>query len=232
MWRLGLALGAGLLAAVVSLPADMQESAWRARAMLGPEHWACVLRIERVRPQSASRQVRYALVFELEDRLWFYADDEGTQSLSLWRGHLVRDKADLGPLLKEIDPGYVRHEFVPTPPVADRPPAGPAPLPQGCFIACVAYLQSLAAAGRRPEDARLLSYYGAAPVGSRGHTVLYYTENGRRYYYDPQAASSPAAISDRVPTEALAIARAAAPGRGYARPERAVFLPLRPAAAA
>jgi len=233
MWRHGLQLGALFLAAIASLRADMQESAWRARAMIGPDRWARVLRIERVRPRAASPEVRYALVFELEDRLWFYADDEGTQSLSLRRGRLERDKADLGPLLKEIDPGYRRHELVLIAPASVKTPAASAaPLSQGCFIECVAYLQSLAAAGRMPEDARLLAYYGAVAVGSRGHTVLYFKEKGRRFYYDPEATPGLAAIPDQVPPDALAIARVAAPGVGYARPARAVFLPLRPPAAA
>ena len=227
MWRHLLQVCGLFIATVASLSADMEESAWQARTMLGPEHWAQVLRIARVRGGVQALPVRYALVFEFEDRLWFYAADEGTQSLSTRRGRLERDKADLGPLLKEIDPGYVRHDLVLKAPVVVRAPGRPAPLPQGCFIECVAYLQSMLAAGRNPGDVRLLAYYGAPSVGRRGHTVLYFAEKGSRYYYDPEASPTLVPIPDYVPLEALAVARLAAPGVGYAKPERAVFLPLR-----
>jgi len=209
-----------------SLRADLAGPAWRARALLGPGHWSQVVRIERARTAFVPERVLYALIFELENRLWYYAGDEGTQSLSLQSGRLEQDKADLEPLLRAVVPGLRRYSVQAS---GEPVPVEPGPresLPQGCFIACVAFLQSLVADGRPPDAARLVAYYGAPSVRSPGHTVLYFEREGSRYYYDPQGGPTPVPIPDWLADDALTIARFSAPGAGHAPPKRAVFLAL------
>jgi hypothetical protein len=231
MWLRRLSWCSLALLAAVSLPADMRESAWRARGMLGPARWAQVLRIGLAQRGSTPAREVYALVFELEDRLWYYADDSGTESLSTQRGRLAQDMADLGPLLKKVDPRFDRYEVLRREPgdivTSDRAAA----LPQGCFIECVAYLQAMSDLGRAPDEARLVSYYRAAGGRTQGHTVLYFARQGEGFFYDPEGSQAPVPIGHEVRLEALAIARAAAPAFGYPPLERAVFLPLQVAPA-
>jgi hypothetical protein len=227
MWKRGACFFLGWCLGLARADADMLASARRAQEMLGPGGWSEVLQIQRARQGFVPASVVYALVFELEDRLWFYEENSGTQSLSLWRDHLAADKAELGPLLRAIDPGFAHFEAIdPVPP--PRPEfAGRAELPQGCFIDCVARLRAMIATGNPPEEARLLACYPDPAHGARGHTLLYFVRAGRRFCYDPgngaQARPIPAAIS----ADALTLARWSFPGGGLPPPQRAVFLALR-----
>ena len=216
----------GLVLCALPLRGGMLESAWRARGMLGPGTWAEVLRIEKTSPAAAPPAVVFALVFELEGRLWYYAENSGTESLSLYRDHLAEDEADPGPLLRAIDPGFGRYEVLDVAVHVTPARAAGGPLPQGCFIECVAYLREMVDAGQVPEEARLVAYYAGAKGDSRGHTVLSFTRAGQRYCYDPSAGAKPRPIPATVSSSALAISGWAAPGPGYAPPRRAVFLPL------
>ena len=88
--------------------------------------------VEGVRPR-----VLHALVFEFSGILWFYTDTDGTQSLSLRKGRLDEDKADLGPLLRDIEPGFTRWRALPE--ESKRADVTTAEeLPNGCFIESVA----------------------------------------------------------------------------------------------
>jgi len=103
-----------LLLATASLRAgDSLAHARQARALLGPAFWSCVLRIENETRGGAYAPMLHALVFEFAGRLWFYTDANGTQSFSLHRGRLAEEKADFGPLLRDIEPGFAhqRHGF-------------------------------------------------------------------------------------------------------------------------
>ena len=227
MWLRSLSWYSVALLAAASLRADLPDAARQAQAMIGHDRWSRVLRIESVRPGSARPVVVHALVFELEDRLWYYAAGSGTESLSLYRGRLAQDKADLGPLLHEVVPSMVRFDVLepaPAAPAAGLPRGG---LPNGCFIESVAYWQRLVDTGQGPDEARLVSYYGPPAGNVPGHTVLYFARGEQRYYYDAHGSAVPRPIPGRVPAGALAIAQYAAPGPGHAPPVRAVFLPLR-----
>jgi hypothetical protein len=212
--------------AAADLRADQLGSARLARALLGPDAWTQVLRIEKVRPGFPRHSVVYALAFELEDRLWYYAEDFGTQSLSLYGGHLLQDKANLGPLLQQIDRGFRHYEVLEEGKSEKMPGKNRADLPQGCFIECLARLRAMVAAGEVPDEAQLMAYYAAATVDTPGHTVLYFTRAGRRYCYDPMTPSKPKPVPAYVSSDALAIARWSAPGQNRLQPQRAVFLPL------
>ena len=225
MWLRYLSWCLGVWLMTVPLRAGMLDSAWRARELLGPGGWAQVLRIEKDRPWFARPAVVHALVFELEDRLWYYADNLGTQSLSLVGGRLARDKSDLSALLREIEPGFSRYEVMRNETKSGEADRSRGELPQGCFIECVGYLRAMIRAGKAPDEARLVAYYVTVAGDTRGHTVLYFMRAGRRYYYDPAYPSEPRPIPPYVSSEAQAIADLVAPG--FAPPRRAVFLPLR-----
>lgn len=208
------------------LAADSQDSAWQARDLLGPERWAQVVRVESNRMLGRSTVI-HALVFELEGRLWFYAEHRGTESLSLEDGRLAQDKADLLPLLRHLDPAVTRYQVVPRPAAHFASARLNPALPNGCFIESVAYFQRLVDTGRAPDEARLLAYYGVNGADAGGHTILYYERAGRRYFYDPAGAAAPARLADDVHSDPLAIADAATPAFARHRPQRAKFLPLR-----
>ncbi|MES1167772.1 MAG: hypothetical protein ABUL61_01245, partial [Oleiharenicola lentus] len=129
-----LATGLGLLLAVPAL-AGSRESAYRARELIGPEVWSRVVHIEN-QPGVASRYPGefYALVVEFADVLWFYTEYDGTQNLSLQRGQVAADKANLGALLRAVDPAL--QEYTLAPEVSE--PIGEAVIPpNGCFLACL-----------------------------------------------------------------------------------------------
>ncbi len=171
-----------LLLLVVAQANDALLHARRAQALLGPDVWSRLVRVEnRARPGAYPRTV-YALVFEFMGRLWFYADVNGTQSFSLHAGRLEQEKADFGPLLRDIEPGFQRWSVLPD----DGTAAGP--LPNGCFIESVALLRARLAQGRPVSSPQLLSYYVDTHQGRRGHTVLLYRDNERTVVCDPARA--------------------------------------------
>ncbi|MBS0662335.1 MAG: hypothetical protein JSR48_03675 [Verrucomicrobia bacterium] len=169
------------LAAGASSPS---QDVWRARDLLGPDTWAEVIRIENRHRHSAYPARFDALVFEQGGILWFYVPSEGTQSLSLYRNHADADKADLAPLLAAIEPGFVRHREVS---VVERPaaPVANSPLPNGCFLECIARWRAKVERGDQGTRPRLLSCYTETAAGLRGHTVLVYETTDGVEVLDP-----------------------------------------------
>jgi hypothetical protein len=190
----------------VAVAGASPAAAWQARALLGPEVWSRVVRIGNERPGAYPAEV-YATVFAFNGILWFYTGSEGTQSLSLRRGWLERDQADLQPLLEAIDAGFVRHE------VLDGPEAGGGsgqrPLPHGCFINSVVALRKLLAGEQPVAGAALLSYYFESGRRAKGHTVLVFATPEGWFFQDEELGPGPRPLP-RMPGEppALAAARA------------------------
>jgi hypothetical protein len=197
------------LASVPALRADRSlEQARRAQALLGPETWSRVIRIEN--DTSASRYPRtlHALVFELAGILWFYTEADGTQSFSLHPGRLAEEKADFAPLLRDIEPGFVRWRVV-----ADNgrplpPPAAPGALRNGCFIESVAELRLRLARGEDLERPQLLSYYANTPLGLHGHTVLVFGRGTQMEIFDPSRPLARSFVARELGPDALDLARA------------------------
>lgn len=219
LWLLSLLL----LVFVSCLRAGSRESAFQVRAMLGPELWSRVLRVENDRPGRDSRYPAefHALVVEFEGILWLYTEFDGTQTLSRYAGRADEDRAGLAALLQAVEPGLVRFEDV-----TDRPPPALAPgaPPYACFPASVARWTELRRGPNPPERARLLAYY---PERQRqGHMVLEYWQDGRRYVFDPAQPATDREISIRLGEDPLRVARVLfRPGDRH-RPVRAMHLEL------
>jgi hypothetical protein len=161
-------------------------SAHRAQTLLGVDAWSKVIRIENTGSTAQYPRVVHALVFELVGMLWFYTEFDGTQSFSTYRGRLNRDKADFGPLLREINPGFTRWSVTCADPVlAD---VDNSHLRNGCFVESVANLRRRLFASGAVVRPQLLSYY--AKSNRAGHTVLTFeTEEGVRVI-DPSHPST------------------------------------------
>jgi hypothetical protein len=142
-----------------------------AQDLLGTGGWSEVIRIENRSFPSPYPRTVYALVFELNDALWFYTDTDGTQSLSRFLGRLKADEADVGPLLRFIEPGF--EHWAPVPSLSTQVPLHRR-IPHGCFLECIALLRERMSAGMSTHDARLLSYYVRIAGQTYGHTVLQY----------------------------------------------------------
>lgn len=182
---------------------DSLAHARQAQAMLGPEVWSQVIRIENTARRSPYPATLHALVFELEGVLWFYSDQDGTQSFSLQRGRLAEEKADFGPLLRDIDRGFTRWRVVPA--AGGAAEAARGPLPNGCFIQSVAASRAL---GDGAEQPQLLAYYVRTASGLRGHTVLTYKAHGRLGVFDPEQPHHARNFPETLGRDALALARA------------------------
>ncbi|WP_107833751.1 hypothetical protein [Opitutus sp. ER46] len=199
-----------LLLVPASAPAALERSldhVWTARAGLGDEAWAEVLRIENQRRTGRYPRILHALVFEFEGLLWFYTPTEGTQSLSLYVDRLDQERADLRPLLQAIERGFTRWEVLPQGPA----PARATPLeqlPNGCFVACVSEWRRLRRERVAVAAALLLSFYEDAGAGSGGHTVLAYEVAGELQVYDPADGKTARRFSPRLLADPLALARA------------------------
>ncbi len=200
-----------LLSAAAVLRADSLASVQIARALLGPDVWSRVVRIDNGTGSARYPSRLHALVFELEDRLWFYTEYDGTQSLSLYAGRLERDKADLWPLLREVVPDMRRFTDV-TDSIAPPKPLSRASdaemLPSGCFIKCIARLRALQRDAAPPEDVGLLAYYVETMSGRVGHCVLVYRQDGHRYVYDPEGEGKVSLVPTVASNDPLALARA------------------------
>ncbi len=181
----------------------------RARALLGAETWARVVRVENAAPASVYPKTVYALVFELGGLLWFYTDTDGTQSFSLHRHNLAAEKADFAPLLRDIEPGFVAHTILPDDAEEAEAKAEGFPLPHGCLIESYAMLRERAQRGESIGQSRLLSYH---VEGRRiGHTVLLYeTARGPRVI-DPEAPDRPRRVKRRIAHDAVEVARSLRP---------------------
>ncbi|HWA86853.1 MAG TPA: hypothetical protein VG710_11565 [Opitutus sp.] len=178
------------------------ENACRAQAMLGPGTWSRLIRIENRAERSVYPREVFALVFEFADILWFYTDTDGTQSFSLHRNDLAAEKADFGPLLRDIEPGFA--SYVPVAP-APRKSRGGA-LRNGCFIESIAALSDRLARGELISRAELLSYYAGVRGRLRGHTVLIYEAARGAFVFDP-ADQRATRIGATLPDDPLATAR-------------------------
>jgi hypothetical protein len=186
--------------------AESLENAQRARAMLGPNVWARVIRVENVAERSRYPEIVHAVIFELGGVLWFYTDTDGTQSFSLHRHNLAAEKADLAPLLREIEPGFVRWDVVPANNSVIEP-AGASALPNGCLIESFLAARQLEASGAVVRNAQLVSFY--ADVGGilAGHTVLAYEGKGGAYLIDPNEPGRRIRIGRRLPDKPLDVVR-------------------------
>jgi hypothetical protein len=154
------------------------EAARRAAELLGPEVWSQVLQIER----RAEPRIAYATVFELGGLLWLYDPACGTQSLSLHRDQLAREKANLHPLLRAVEPRLTRFVALPPAPAQfDRAAA----LPNGCFVESYAAWRERSRLADPVLEARLLSYYVLRSGRLQGHTVLTYLTPTGVFVLDP-----------------------------------------------
>ena len=222
--RLRILLLAGfLLASAGTARADSRESAFQARAMLGAEVWSRVLRIENDAPGRGSRYpaVFFGLVVAFRDVLWLYTEFDGTQTLSRYAGRLAEDQADLGPLLRGIEPGLMRFTDVTGRPPGELPARRP-PFP--CFPASVARWMQLQREPDPPERARLLAYY--TDTGRQGHMVLEYWRGGRRYVHDPQQPAEDRELPARWSEDPLKVAKALVHPADPHQPARASQLDL------
>lgn len=204
-------LGLFLLAAVGTRAGTVQrdglEDAVAARAILGGENWARIVRIENSRPSAVWRRgpyprTVYALVFELSGILWFYTDVDGTQSLSLTRGTVARDEANPGPLFKAIDPGFTSWSWVEPP--QRRVPATVRPR-NACFEESVGALNRRLAAGGEAATPSLLSYYVDTPGGRLGHTVLLFRTTAGLSAVDPDSSEHPIAVPGDIGSDPRAL---------------------------
>jgi len=212
-----------LLILLLFTAAAMGQTALRqvqqARALLGGDVWARVLRVDNTARHGVYPATTYALVFEFNGILWFYTPYDGTQSLSIYRGRLERDKNDFMPLLCDIDRGFAHYAVVPE--ITDewlRPAKKP---PNACFIESLVALRQQTARGEVMRAALLAYYYG--PNGRIGHTVLTYETRDGFYVIDSANSARPAAIDRRLAADAMALATVVHPG---VRAARARLLPV------
>jgi hypothetical protein len=182
------------------------DNARRAQALLGPEVWSRVIRVQNDARVSPYPKTLHALVFELAGILWFYTDADGTQSFSLHRGQVENEKSDFGPLLRDIEPGFARWSEVP--PSKSVPPIGDGPLRNGCFIESVVALRERLTRGFDAGQPRLLSYYSTTRLGRMGHTVLAYESGNGLEIYDPGRPEQTFIFERSIGTDPLVIARA------------------------
>jgi len=205
------------LTLAATLPAQTaSENVRAAQALLGPGVWSRAITVENEARRSAYPKIVHALVFELAGILWFYTDVDGTQSFSRHHGNLAAEKADFGPLLRDIDPGFSRWTEA-APDLVARMPAGTAtPLRNGCFIESVAALRERLARGEVADDPRLLSYHAMTRDGRVGHTVLSYRTGARIEILDPARRERAFDFPVAVARDPLILARALA-GRDVIR---------------
>jgi hypothetical protein len=194
-----------LLLAATLRAGDPLAHARQAQAMLGPETWTQIIRVENTARFGRYPRIVFALVFELADILWFYTDADGTQSFSLHQGRLAEEKADFGPLLRDIDPGFAHWSVVTNDVPATAKSGGE--LPNGCLIKSVAALRSRLARGGAVARPSLLSFYVDTPGGRRGHTVLTYEAGGHLEVIDPEQPTRIQRFATALEGDALALAR-------------------------
>jgi hypothetical protein len=180
------------------------SSARQAQSILGPDVWSRVIKIENRRQLSVYPTTTYGLVFEFNAMLWFYTRHNGTQSISMYAGHLEQDKRNLLPLLQDIEPGFARYE-IETRDLGFKSFEGP--LPNGCFVESLAAFRSQLAHGEPLRRASLLLYYSStAPGAVKGHTVLVYETSQGTFVFDP-ARGAERPIRAAWPSEPLAFAK-------------------------
>jgi hypothetical protein len=156
--------------------------------MLGPTLWKRVILIKNASSESHYPRTLGAVVFEMGGILWFYTSTDGTQSLSIRRGHAREDEQDLGPLLTHIDSGFSHWEYDSGGAALDENGSAP---PNACFIQSIALLRHSLSMGVGAEHLRLLSYYVTYPTGMKGHTVLFLQSDRESTIIDPLAQRRP-----------------------------------------
>jgi hypothetical protein len=229
-----LALFLAALAAAIPARAEIRpvpdglRDALAAKALLGPDLWARVVRVDNGgsrggRPRTVYPKTVYALVFELSGILWFYCGADGTQSLSLHRGALEAEKADPGPLLRSISPGFGTWAWVEPP--SGWPTPHPVSPPNACFIDCLAALRQRIAAGAEVAAPSLLSFYVDTPTGRMGHTVLVFGAGHAREAVDPIRSPVPVPLPPGLEGDPKAISRYLRGGEVAVARELPVVLP-------
>lgn len=164
-------------------PSDLVSAFW-GKVLLGPHTWSRVVRVENATPTARYPASFHALVFELEGILWFYAESEGTQSLSREVGRIRRDKEEFLQLVGRLSPGFTAVADA----TGDQPPLLALienKLPRGCFLYGVLNWRRLEVDQRGLRSSQLLTYYVNTADGLRGHTVLLYRFGRRTFLYDP-----------------------------------------------
>lgn len=164
-------------------PSDLVSAFW-GKVLLGPKTWSRVVRIDNATPTARYPAQFHALVFELEGVLWFYADSDGTQSLSRELGRVRADKDEFLTLVRSLSPDFTAAVDV----SAAEPPLLALvdnKLPRGCFLYSVLNWRRLEAEQRGLRTSQLLTYYVATTEGLRGHTVLLYRFGKRTFLFDP-----------------------------------------------
>jgi len=192
------------------------ENARRAQALLGPGIWSYVIRVENTAERSRYPATVYALVFEEAGLLWFYTDTDGTQSLTLHPDRLTEEKSDIGPLLREIEPGFGAFSIL-ADPAGGTPSGWGGALLNGCFVESLAALGERMRRGERIERARLLNCYVDTPAGRRGHTVLTYETPHGLFLLDPARSPEPRPMPRGWADNPMALAGAALQGFRVAR---------------
>jgi hypothetical protein len=205
-----------LLIASPLLGSSALEHARQARAMIGLEHWARVIRIENTSRRSVYPREVYALVFELGGVLWFYTDVNGTQSFSLHLNNLAEEKADFAPLLRDIEPGFAACTEVPDDEATSSARAN-GPLPNGCFIESYAALRERAKRGELILKARLLAFYVMRAGHPLGHTVLTYETPEGVFVIDSLGSGEPVVVARATADDPRALAHALRPDLKIAR---------------
>jgi hypothetical protein len=197
-----------LIATTALRAIDTLAQARYAQQLLGPRVWSQVIHVENKAVGTLYPREVHALIFELEDVLWFYTALDGTQSFSVYRGRLVQDKADFAPLLGEIEPGFGAWRVVPDEPVTAAKNAITGKLENGCFIESIAALRERLARGEAIGRPRLLSYYVDGPRGRKGHTVLAYELSDGLRVFDPAKGKGPRTFSGALGGDPEGLARA------------------------
>jgi hypothetical protein len=205
--------------------AGSRESAFRAQELAGPDVWSQVIRIENAEPRETARLPEhfYGLVVVFADIVWLYTEFDGTQNLSPRRGQTTADIANLGELLRAVDPHWVGFEVATQPPLPAELPLSP---PNSCFPACVAQWQELMRTKRPPKEARLIACY--APGRITGHMLLEFRKGWSRYVYDPERSLQPIRLRWGTGRDSLAVANAILAPRWEVPPARTSTVDLAP----
>lgn len=182
------------------------ESAKAAQARLGPSTWSRVIRVENKNAHSVYPRNEYALVFEFAGILWFYSSSDGTQSFSLFRGRLAEEKADFGPGLRAIEPGFGAYSVV-----CDKPEScfQGMRFPNGCLIESIAAARERFSRGERITCAKLVMFY--AKSRREGHCVLAYETPEGVFTLDSGCSGDAKYFGRQWPTGAIDLAAAAWP---------------------
>lgn len=176
--------------------------------MLGSDAWSRIVRVENTAKHSIYPRTVYALVFELGGLLWFYTDTDGTQSFSLYVNRLAEEKADFGPLLRAIDPGFETYEILHNEsPLKTNGPIEPPPF--ACLLESVAAARALADRGENIKRAELVWFYinGKDRKSLQGHTVLAYEDQDGAYLVDPSFLGGRIRVGETLPDQSAALAK-------------------------